>query len=207
MQIYTLGVHTDTGKSHFCAAFCKAFEYDYFKLIQAGMPTDSDFIVKFSPKTQIFPHGVFLQTPASPHIGQRLENHAYKGLEISLPQSENLLIETAGGAFTPIDYRYTMIDYIVLHKKPCILVAKYYLGVINHILLCVDALKIRQIPLLCLVMMSDEANKKESEQVPLIDEFVRTYTQVKIYHLPFFDEENFTQKAEFLKNQMQDLIV
>lgn len=207
MQIYTLGVHTDTGKSHFCAAFCEAFGYDYFKLIQAGTPTDSDFIARFSPKTHIFTQGVFLQTPASPHIAQVLEKHSYNGLEIVLPQSEKLLIETAGGLFTPIDRQHTMIDYIASCKKPCVLVAKYYLGVINHILLCIEALKTREIELLCLVMMRDEANEKENEQAPLIDEFVRDYTQVKIYHLPFFDEQNFTQKAQILKTQMQGLII
>ena len=55
---------------------------------------------------------MFLQTPASPHIGKRLEKLDYKAFDIKLPQSENALIETAGGLFTPIDERFTMLDYI-----------------------------------------------------------------------------------------------
>ncbi|HED9841394.1 TPA: ATP-dependent dethiobiotin synthetase BioD, partial [Campylobacter jejuni] len=38
MQIYVSGIHTDVGKTHFSAAFCANFNYDYFKLIQAGTP-------------------------------------------------------------------------------------------------------------------------------------------------------------------------
>lgn len=183
MQIYVCGVHTDAGKTHFCAAFCAAFKYDYFKLIQAGIPTDSTFIAKFSPQTKIFKEGVFLQTPASPHIGKRLEKLDYKAFDIKLPQSENALIETAGGLFTPIDERFTMLDYINKCKKPCILVAKYYLGVINHILLSLEALKKREIPLIALVMMGE---RDES-----IDEFIKSYTGVRIFHLPFYTTEDF----------------
>lgn len=50
MQIYVSGVHTGVGKTHFSAVFCSKFNYDYFKLIQAGIPKDSEFIAKFSPK-------------------------------------------------------------------------------------------------------------------------------------------------------------
>ena len=197
MQIYVCGVHTDAGKTHFCAAFCAAFKYDYFKLIQAGIPTDITFIAKFSPQTKIFKEGVFLQTPASPHIGKRLEKLDYKAFDIKLPQSENALIETAGGLFTPIDERFTMLDYINKCKKPCILVAKYYLGVINHILLSLEALKKREIPLIALVMMGE---RDES-----IDEFIKSYTGVRIFHLPFYTTEDFLEKSKNLREQMQKM--
>ena len=197
MQIYVCGVHTDAGKTHFCAAFCAAFKYDYFKLIQAGIPTDSTFIAKFSPQTKIFKEGVFLQAPASPHIGKRLEKLDYKAFDIKLPQSENALIETAGGLFTPIDERFTMLDYINKCKKPCILVAKYYLGVINHILLSLEALKKREIPLIALVMMGE---RDES-----IDEFIKSYTGVRIFHLPFYTTEDFLEKSKNLREQMQKM--
>ena len=197
MQIYVCGVHTDAGKTHFCAAFCAAFKYDYFKLIQAGIPTDSTFLAKFSPHTKIFKEGVFLQTPASPHIGKRLEKLDYKAFDIKLPQSENALIETAGGLFTPIDERFTMLDYINKCKKPCILVAKYYLGVINHILLSLEALKKREIPLIALVMMGE---RDES-----IDEFIKSYTGVRIFHLPFYTTEDFLEKSKNLREQMQKM--
>lgn len=201
MQIYVCGVHTDVGKTHFCAAFCNAFMYDYFKLIQAGTPTDSDCVSGFSPKTRIFAPGVFLQTPASPHLGKKIENLRYNALDIRLPQSENLLIETAGGLFTPIDEHLTMIDYINAFKHPCFLVAKYYLGVINHILLSYEALRQRGIPILGLVFIGEKTPENAH-----IDEFIASYTKdINFFHLPFFTHKDFGHKSMYLKEQMQGL--
>ncbi|EFC32019.1 dethiobiotin synthase [Campylobacter jejuni] len=196
MQIFVSGVHTDVGKTHFSAAFCANFNYDYFKLVQAGTPTDSEFIAKFSPKTKIFKEGVFLQTPASPHLGKIKEKLDYKALELNLPKSENLLIELAGGLFSPIDEKYTMIDFMALHKKASILVAKYYLGSINHILLSIEALKQRNIELLALVMMG----KKDILQ----DNFIKNYTQISIINLDFFDKNNILNQN--FKEQIQEIL-
>lgn len=195
LRIYVVGIHTDVGKTHFSAAFCKAFDYDYFKLIQAGSPSDSEFIARFSPTTHVFQSGVSLQTPASPHICKKLENLDFKAFDIALPQSEQLVIETAGGLFTPIDEKYTMIDYITAFKYPCILVAKYYLGAINHTLLSIESLKSRQIPLISLVMMG--------EKDEYFDEFIHSYTDVTISHLNFYDENDFVFKTETFRNTFE----
>ncbi|MDE5603516.1 MAG: dethiobiotin synthase [Helicobacter sp.] len=191
MKIYVVGIHTDVGKTHFSATFCKVFGYDYFKLIQAGEPKDSDFVRKVSPKTRIFQEGVFLKTSASPHLGKSLEGLDYKGLEIHLPRSENLLIETAGGIFTPIDESVTMLDYMSTFKYPCVLVGKYYLGAINHTLLSLEALNQRQVSIKALVMMG---KKDES-----FDSFISTYTQIKIVHLDFYEDFKM-QSKEFKKS-------
>ena len=191
MQIYVCGTSTDVGKTHFCAAFCEAFKYEYFKLIQAGENKDSDLVSSFAKDVKIHKEGVFLKTPASPHIGKKLEGLDYKAFDIVLPDSKNLLIETAGGLFTPIDEKCCMIDYMAYDLKPCILVASYYLGCINHIILSIEALRQRELPLLALVM----SGKK--------DEVVFKYSGVKIVHLEHFNKENFRQKALALR---QDLI-
>lgn len=182
MKIYISGIHTDVGKTHFSATFCANFNYDYFKLIQAGIPTDSQKISKFCPKTKIFKEGIFLKTPASPHLGKIKENLIYKALEIQLPKSENLLIEIAGGLFSPIDECYTMIDFMDKFKFPTILVAKYYLGSINHILLSIEALKKRSIDIIALVMMG--------EKDILQDSFIQNYTQIPLINLEFLNEKN-----------------
>lgn len=103
MQIFIAGSHTDAGKTSVSAALCYAFSLDYFKLVQAGTPTDNQRIQSLTPATKIYPSGITLQTPASPHIGMQKEKISYNGLRIPLPKSENLLIESAGGLFTPLD--------------------------------------------------------------------------------------------------------
>ncbi|MBM0636760.1 dethiobiotin synthase [Campylobacter sp. VicNov18] len=192
MQIYISGIHTDVGKTHFSAIFCAHFDYDYFKLIQAGSPKDSELIAKLSPKTKIFKEGVFLQTAASPHLGKIQEKAEYKALKIALPSSKNLLIELAGGLFSPIDENYTMIDFMSKNIKPTFLIAKYYLGSINHILLSIEALKRRNIDILALVMMG--------EKNTLQDNFVQNYTQIPIINLDFLGT-----KQDF-KKQMQKIL-
>lgn len=195
MQIYISGIHTDVGKTHFSAAFCKSLGYDYFKLIQAGEPKDSDFIAKFSPKTKIFKEGFFLKTPASPHLGKIKEKANYEALKLKIPQSKNLIIELAGGLFSPIDEQYTMIDFMKTFKRPTILVAKYYLGSINHILLSLQTLSVAKIPTIALIMMG--------EKDELQDRFIKNYTQIPLINLPFFDENNFDEIGSILENKLK----
>ena len=194
MQIYVCGTSTDVGKTHFCAMFCESFKYEYFKLIQAGELKDSDIVSSFALKSKIHKEGIFLKTPASPHIGKKLENLSYNAFDIKIPNSKNLLIETAGGLFTPIDEKCCMIDYMAYDLKPCILVASYYLGCINHIILSIEALRQRELPLLALVV----SGKKDED----IDDFVFKYSGVKIVHLEHFNKENFRQKALVLRQSL-----
>ncbi|HED6149625.1 TPA: dethiobiotin synthase, partial [Campylobacter coli] len=131
MKIYISGIDTDVGKTYLSARICKELGFDYFKLIQAGVSKDSDEVANFSPKTKIFKEGMCLQTPASPHKARILEKLNYKAFDIQIPQSNKLIIELAGGLFSPIDDEKTMIDYMSEFKYPTLLVAKDYLGSIN----------------------------------------------------------------------------
>lgn len=192
MQIYTCGIGTDVGKTHFSALFCHLFEYHYFKLIQAGIPKDSDFVRELIPKERILGEGFLLQTPASPHIGKQLENASYQAFDLAIPQTKNLIVELAGGLFSPIDEKHTMIDFMAHFKKPAILVAKNYLGAINHTLLSIQALQSRNISLLALVCMGEEEKD--------FNDFVYDYAGIMPLNLDFYnaqetrDDQIFIQK-------------
>ncbi|PZT48427.1 dethiobiotin synthase [Helicobacter valdiviensis] len=196
MQVFIAGSHTDVGKTSVSAALCYGFELDYFKLIQAGTPTDSQKIATLCKNTKIYPQGQFLKTPASPHIGMLKENINYEGLKIPLPNSNNLLVESAGGLFTPLDFKYCMIDYAKEHKLSTILVGGYYLGGINHILLSIHALKSYGIELLALII--------SGEQNPKMDQFISQYAGVKIAHLNTYQEDFYTKSLE-LKKELEHL--
>lgn len=291
-QIYVAGIHTDAGKTHFSAAFCYAFrKYSYFKLIQAGEPTDTsrvkeilDFAFDFEKKagkqggqvkqikqdfgvqdfdifenfnnlnladfkadfkdfdeadsrlqdlskqdfmppnhqTKLHKEGIKLATPASPHIAKMRENLQYNGLEIPLPNlSENphCIIELAGGLYTPIDDKHCMIDFMRANPRECVLVGRYYLGCINHILLSLQTLKNANINTLCVAMSGEKLSTKSKQtQNPksindndlsdndlqvLIDDFVAKYAGVSIVHLPYFENpKDFMLSAKTLKNEM-----
>lgn len=195
MQIYISGIHTDVGKTHVSAAFCQSFNYAYFKLIQAGTPKDCEVVKSFSNSIEILGDGVFLQTPASPHIGKLKENLHYKGLDIALPNRENVVIELAGGIFSPLDECNCMLDFMCKKPLPTILVGKYYLGAINHIILSINVLRQSGMDILCLVMNG----RMES----YIDSFIRDYVGIDIVHLDMFNAENFCKKILPFKSEMQ----
>lgn len=188
MKIYISGINTDVGKTYLSARLCKELNFDYFKLIQAGSLKDSDVIAQFSPKTKIFKEGIFLKTPASPHKCRILENLTYKAFDIKIPQSDKLIIELAGGLFSPIDDEKTMIDYMSEFKHPTILVAKDYLGSINHTLLSIEALKQRDIKILALVLKSQDDFSKD---------FISKYTKIPIIE---FDDKVCERLSKILEN-------
>lgn len=198
MQIFIAGSHTDIGKTTISAALCYGFNFAYFKLVQAGVLHDCENIKALSPQTKIYPNGISLQTPASPHIAMQKEKISYKGLEIALPESKHLLIESAGGLFTPLDATHCMIDFLSAKKLPCLLVGGYYLGGINHILLSIEALKMRGITILGLII--------SKTQNVAMDAFIQKYTGVKIAHFEIFSStKEFQEKALLLKKEIKDL--
>ncbi len=198
MHIYISGIHTNVGKTHVSAAFCASFGYAYFKLIQAGMPKDCAIVQGLCADIKVIGEGVCLQTPSSPHIGKLKENMQYKGLEIKLPAQDNIVIELAGGLFSPLDEHICMLDYICHNPHPTILVGTYYLGAINHTLLSINALKQHNIKILCLVM--------NGTQDPHIDTFIHEYTGIPIIHLKTLDAINFYKQILPFQQAMQNYI-
>lgn len=204
-----LGTHTNVGKTLVSAALCSGYGFDYVKLIQAGFPQDRDIVASLSPKTHIFPNGITLQTPASPHIGKQLEGIEYEGLKIPLPSVCNLLIESAGGIYTPLDSCFCNIDFVSANNLNAILVGGYYLGGLNHILLSLQALRTRNIALLALVI-SGEGNEK-------MDKFLSHYYEVenlKLAHFPLcendgdgINQQSFSKSAQVLKDELDTLKV
>ena len=199
MQIYISGIHTNIGKTHVSAAFCSSFNYAYFKLIQAGMPKDCDIINSFDSNIEILGEGIFLKTAASPHIAKLQENIEYIGLDIGLPTRNNVVIELAGGLFSPIDEYSCMLDYMRNHKFPTILVGSYYLGAINHIILSIEALKKNNIDIICIVMNGVMDSN--------IDKFIYDYTGVNIIHLNTFDSNNFKEKILIFKHKIRNHLI
>lgn len=221
-QIYIAGIHTDVGKTHFSVAFCKAFGYGYFKLVQAGEPSDSSRIRAFMPDCEVFSEGIYLATPASPHIAKVLEGCEYHALDLAIPCATNLIIELAGGLYTPIDDTLCMIDYMLAYPRPCILVGRYYLGCINHILLSMQALHTANIEVLCIAMLDESTQQNQSvstkaqeytasipETMVLIDAFLMQHNLCKstpLIHVPLFDTNNFVAKTQELYEKLSPLL-
>jgi dethiobiotin synthetase len=186
------GIHTGIGKTLCSAVLAAALDADYWKPVQAGMDRDSETVQALLSGTgsRIFPEGVLLQHPLSPHEAARLEGVQLDHRTYTFPQTDKLLlVETAGGVLSPISEEATMADFIAYHQLPAILIVQHYLGSINHTVMSIEALKSRGVQLLGLVVSG--AGKASSE------EFIKNYSGISILcQVPYIDHLSAAQVRE-----------
>jgi len=91
-------------------------------------------------------------------------------------EHEILLVEGAGGVRVPITRHYDMRDLMADLKIPVLLVSSPFLGSINHILLSVEALQARNIPIAGLLLNGgiEYGEKADSHADPAIQTLEKT---------------------------------
>lgn len=155
-KLFVTGIGTEVGKTVCSAVLTKCFNADYWKPIQSGDLdyTDSMKIKEWTGEN-IFchPETYRLQLAASPHQSASEEGITITINDFKVPETENnLIIEGAGGLMVPLSDAEFMIDLIEKLQLPVALVARNYLGCINHSLLSINALCQRKIKLEYLIL-------------------------------------------------------
>nr|WP_246501163.1 dethiobiotin synthase [Providencia huaxiensis] len=90
---------------------------------------------------------IVFEAPTSPHIiseelNQPIEFSVInKGLAYLKSQADWLLVEGAGGWYTPLSREKTYADWVIEQQLPVILVVGVKLGCINHALLTMESIK------------------------------------------------------------------
>lgn len=157
-SIFVAGISTDVGKTMVSAALCASFGYEYFKPIQSGEPCDKDRVASLlNGVGKTHKNAISLDLPISPHLAARAKGIDISLSSLSLPKKDRLLIELAGGLYTPISQNLFMIDIISHFKLPVFLVAREYLGAINHSFLSLQALKSRGLELLGVIISGNDS--------------------------------------------------
>jgi len=168
---FVSGIGTDVGKTICSAILVEALQADYWKPVQAG---GLDFTDAMRVKSLItnstsafFEERYLLKQPMSPHAAAKAENVKIKLSDFQLPQThQNFIIEGAGGLMVPInDEGDLMIDLIAHLKAEVILISQNYLGSINHTLLSIEALKLRNLTVAGIIF--NGPSNKESEEIIL----------------------------------------
>jgi dethiobiotin synthetase len=159
------GTDTGIGKTVFSAGLCGMLGARYWKPVQAGLdgPTDSEVVVELA-QTEIVPEAYRLKLPASPHQAAAQEGIAIDPDAFHLPvfsDGNPLVIEGAGGLMVPLTREILFIDIFTRWKLPLILCARTTLGTINHTLLSLEAIRLRDIPLLGVVFLGDANDESE----------------------------------------------
>ena len=155
-HIFVTGIGTDVGKTVVSAILMEALQYDYWKPVQSGnfYGTDSITVRNLvrNENLKIHPEAFLLKQALSPHAAAEQEGIEIDAQNIELPKSERpLVIEGAGGVLVPLNHTYFVADMIKKFNCEAVLVIQNYLGSTNHTLLSIEALKVRNIPIMGLV--------------------------------------------------------
>jgi dethiobiotin synthetase len=181
MKIFVTAIDTNVGKTIVSSALCSGLNYAYWKPIQCGDLDDSDSmkIKKYSPETLVYPELFKLKAPMSPHEAAKREKVNILLESFESPQSNNIIIEGAGGVMVPLNYDGDlMLDLANKISTGTIVVFKNYLGSINHTILTIKQLKSKGINVLGLILIGERSVSSES--------IIEKVTQTKILaHLPY----------------------
>ena len=155
------GTDTGIGKTVFSSALAGALGAHYWKPVQSGLEEDSDSqtVRRLSglPAHKILPEVYRLQAPLSPHRAAELEDIEIRRDAFEMPNADPLVIEGAGGLMVPLRRDWLIIDLFADLQLPVILCARTSLGTINHSLLSIEALRLRDIPIVGIAFIG-EAN-------------------------------------------------
>ena len=144
------GTDTNIGKTVFSAALAGALQAHYWKPVQSCLEgeTDSEIVGRLSglPGHKILPETYKLTAPLSPHRAAELDDiDISRKRLLQLPAVDQLVIEGAGGLMVPLTRDWLMIDLFADWHLPVVLCARTALGTINHSLLSIEALRLRDI--------------------------------------------------------------
>lgn len=175
-SFFITGTDTGIGKTFISTILTKGLRASYYKPIQAGLPTDTDFVRKYSELSEkhFLKETYLLKMPASPHLAAKNENVIINLNDFELPknfESSHLIIEGCGGLLVPINNNHFVIDIIKKFSIPTLLVAKSSLGTINHTLMSLNQLRASSIPIMGVILngSKNEENRRAIEKYGKIE--------------------------------------
>ena len=158
--IIICGTDTDVGKTVVSALVVQGLNATYWKPVQSGLDGGGDTgrvrdLLKLS-KRRYIKEAYCFKSPVSPHWAAEKESCRINPSELVLPSiSGTLVVETAGGLMVPLTRQWLQMDQLKEWNQPVLLVARSGLGTLNHTLLSLEALKLRKIPILGLILNGD----------------------------------------------------
>lgn len=138
------------------------------------------------------------RTPCSPALAGELAGHQPEleviSAHIAALKNKVLLVETAGGLFTPINKRNTMLDLVKLLALPVLVVADNRLGTINQVLLTTSLLQQYAVEIQGVILTNcspkPEQDLIREDNVRTIADLGRIAILADIPFLPDFQAEN-----------------
>ena len=155
MHIIIAGIHTEVGKTLGSTILTSLIQADYWKPIQSGSLEHSDsHQVHMLSGATCHPEAYRFSYPLAAHQAAEREGICIQQYCLTPPKTEKpLIIETSGGFLSPCTP--TTLQGDLFSQWPCsswILVSKAYLGSINHTCLTVEAMRLRNLNILGMIL-------------------------------------------------------
>ena len=168
-RFFVTGTDTGVGKTFVCALLARGLEASYWKPVQTGFVDglDSDAVREAAglDAARIIPETCLFRKPLSPHLAAGIEGQRIDIERFDLSgKPASLIIEGAGGVMVPLNEDFMVIDLIKKLGVPALVVAPNRLGVINHTLLTIQALRGAGIDILG-VILNQAVNNDHKEAI------------------------------------------
>jgi dethiobiotin synthase len=182
--VFVTGTDTDVGKTVVSAAVMHRLRRHvpvrYWKPIQTGIEEadDTATVAHLGRCTdaELLRSGIRLPRPLSPHLAARLSRTTIAIAPLveaarTAPAGRFWVVEGAGGVLVPINDDETMLDVMAALQLPVVVAARSTLGTINHTLLTLQALRLRQLRIAGVVMVGDRNtdNRKAIERYGIVE--------------------------------------
>ena len=178
--IFVTGTDTGVGKTivtGFLAKYLREKGYKVVtqKWVQTGSRVCADINLHLRimglAKTQVKDHfsnicPYIFKLPASPHLAAKVENKKIninrikKSFKLLALKFDFVIVEGVGGALVPLNKKRLVIDMAGELGLPVLVVAQNKLGVINHTLLTIEALKQRKMKILGILFNNCQGQDK-----------------------------------------------
>lgn len=178
--IFITGTDTAVGKTIVTGLLARYLREKGYKVItqkwvQTGSRVSEDINLHLKimglPKTAIKKHLNYLcpyifKLAASPHLAASAENRKIdiarikKSFKFLSSEFDFVIVEGLGGALVPLDEKRLVIDIAGQLGLPVLVVAQNKLGVINHALLTMEALKQRKMKILGILFNNYQGQNK-----------------------------------------------
>ena len=157
MRLVVCGTDTDVGKTIVSAWLVQGLKATYWKPVQSGLEGGGDServrLLLNLPSERLLPEVYAFTQPVSPHWAAELDQQPLDPERLKLPEStSHLVVETAGGVMVPLTRSWLQIDQLTRWDLPIVLVARSGLGTLNHTLLTLEALRLRNLKVLGLIL-------------------------------------------------------
>lgn len=166
--IFITGTDTGVGKTLVSLGLCLKYKWNYWKPVQTGPNTDTDFASQFLSHEKIFKSTYSLKKPLSPNQSAEYDQVEIDLKQIQVPQSTvPVVVEGIGGILVPFNSKKNVLDLIKQLSFPVIIVGRSGLGTLNHTLMTVDILKKYNIPILGIILsgFKNYFNKRDIENI------------------------------------------